>query len=166
MRFFVLKTSKNNYPMKSTETTVEEYINTLPADRKEAIEQLRKVILKNIPKGFTETISYGMIGYVVPHTLYPNGYHCDTSLPLPFMSIASQKNFIALYHMGLYSNKELLEWFTSEYPNHSKAKLDMGKSCIRFKKVDQIPYKLIAELTKKITVKDWIALYEHAFVKK
>jgi uncharacterized protein YdhG (YjbR/CyaY superfamily) len=152
--------------MKSNATTVEEYVNTLPDDRKEAIQQLREIILKNLPKGFTETISYGMIGYVVPHSIYPKGYHCDTSLPLPFMNIASQKNFIALYHMGLYSNKELLEWFTNEYPNHSKAKLDMGKSCIRFKKVDQIPYQLIAELTKKITVKDWIALYEHAFVKK
>lgn len=152
--------------MKSNATTVEEYVNTLPDDRKEAIQQLREIILKNLPKGFTETISYGMIGYVVPHSIYPKGYHCDASLPLPFMNIASQKNFIALYHMGLYSNKELLEWFTNEYPNHSKAKLDMGKSCIRFKKVDQIPYQLIAELTKKITVKDWIALYEHAFVKK
>jgi uncharacterized protein YdhG (YjbR/CyaY superfamily) len=152
--------------MKSTATTVEEYINTLPGDRKEAIEELRKVILKNLPKGFTETINYAMIGYVVPHTIYPKGYHCDVSLPLPFINIASQKNFIALYHMGLYSNKELLEWFTNEYPNYSRAKLDMGKSCIRFKKIDQIPYQLIAELTKKITVKDWIAMYEHAFVKK
>ncbi|MGB3948294.1 MAG: DUF1801 domain-containing protein [Bacteroidia bacterium] len=152
--------------MKSTATTVEEYINTLPADRKEAVQQLRQTILKNIPKGFTETISYGMIGYVVPHTLYPKGYHCDTSLPLPFINIASQKKFIALYHMGLYSNKELLSWFTGEYPNYSKAKLDMGKSCIRFKKPEQIPYQLIAELTKKITVKEWITTYEQAFLKK
>lgn len=152
--------------MKSAATTVEEYINTLPTDRKEAVQQLRQTILKNLPKGFTETISYGMIGYVVPHTLYPKGYHCDTSLPLPFINIASQKNFIALYHMGLYSNKELLSWFTGEYPNYSKAKLDMGKSCIRFKKPEQIPYELIAELTKKITVKEWITTYEHAYLKK
>lgn len=146
--------------MTSKATTPEQYLKELPADRKEAVNKLRDTIVNNIPNGFKETISYGMLGYVVPHSLYPGGYHCDPSLPLPFINIASQKNFIALYHMGLYSNPVLLKWFTTEYPKHSAAKLDMGKSCIRFKKPEHIPYKLIAELAKKVTVKDWIATYE------
>jgi hypothetical protein len=146
--------------MRSRAETVEEYIDALPEDRKAAITELRNVILKNLPKGFTEIMNYGMIGYVVPHTIYPDGYHCDPEQPLPFMNIASQKNFIALYNMGLYSNKKLLDWFISEFPNHSTAKLDMGKSCVRFKKMDQIPYKLIGELTKKVTVQNWIDVYE------
>ncbi|TXJ26244.1 MAG: DUF1801 domain-containing protein [Chitinophagaceae bacterium] len=146
--------------MTSKATTPEQYLKELPADRKEAVNKLRDTIVNNIPNGFKETISYGMLGYVVPHSLYPGGYHCDPSLPLPFINIASQKNFIALYHMGLYSNPVLLKWFMAEYPKHSAAKLDMGKSCIRFKKPEHIPYKLIAELAKKVTVKDWIATYE------
>ncbi|MES2593205.1 MAG: DUF1801 domain-containing protein [Bacteroidota bacterium] len=149
--------------MQSKATNVQEYIDTLPDDRKSAITELRKVILKNLPKGFSEGMGYGMIGYVVPHTLYPDGYHCDPKLPLPFLSIASQKNFIAVYHMGMYADKNLLDWFTSEFPNHSKAKLDMGKSCIRFKKMDQIPYKLIGELASKMTVKQWMDVYESNF---
>lgn len=146
--------------MKSNANTPEQYIQQLPEERKNAFEKLRNVILQNLPKGFSETISYGMITYVVPHSLYPDGYHCNPSQALPFISIASQKNFIALYHMGLYANEDLLNWFTKEYPNHTKAKLDMGKSCIRFKKVDQIPYKLIGELCSKITPKQWIEIYE------
>jgi hypothetical protein len=141
----------------------DKYSDQLPEDRKTAIEKLRKVILRNLPKGFVETMSYGMIGYVVPHSLYPKGYHCDPKLPLPFMNIASQKNFIVLYHMGLYANKQLLEWFTHEYPKHCKAKLDMGKSCIRFKKPDQIPYELIGELTGKISPEEWIKMFEASF---
>ncbi|MBE2279726.1 MAG: DUF1801 domain-containing protein, partial [Ignavibacteriaceae bacterium] len=111
-------------------------------------------------QGYEETICYGMIAYVVPHSIYPNGYHCDTKLPLPFLSIASQKNFVAIYHMGLYANEELLNWFTTEYPKHSKSKLDMGKSCIRFKKPENIPYELISELVSKVSVNDWINIYE------
>lgn len=145
--------------------TPEDYINQLPEDRKEPIKKLRAVIKKNIPKGFEEMISYGMIGYVVPHTLYPKGYHCTPELPLPFMNIASQKNFIAVYHMGAYAKKELIDWFVSEYPKHCKRKLDMGKSCIRFKNIDDIPYALIGELASKMTVKEWITIYEQAFVK-
>jgi uncharacterized protein YdhG (YjbR/CyaY superfamily) len=137
-----------------------EYIDTLPEERKGAMSELRKVILKNLPKGFKEEISYGMIGYVVPHSLYPAGYHCDTSLPLPFLSIASQKNFIAVYHMGMYADPKLLDWFTKEYAKRVKGKLDMGKSCIRFKKPGQIPFDLIGELAAKMTPQDWIALYE------
>ena len=146
--------------MVSKATTPEQYIKELPADRKEAITQLRNTVLKNLPKGFKETMSYGMLGYVVPHEIYPAGYHCDPKLPLPFASIASQKNFIAFYHMGMYAMPELLEWFTTEYPKHSPARLDMGKSCVRFKKPEHIPHKLIGELIKKISVKDWIKMYE------
>ena len=146
--------------MTSDAKTPEEYINALPADRKEAIAKLRNTILKNLPKGFSETMGYGMIGYVVPHTLYPAGYHCDPKLPLPFMSIASQKNFVAVYHMGIYANKALFDWFVNEYPNHSKRKLDMGKSCIRFKKIEEIPYDLIGTLAGKMTSQQWIDIYE------
>jgi uncharacterized protein YdhG (YjbR/CyaY superfamily) len=154
------KVEKKEPAKQAKEISPDQYVNSLPEDRKEAITQLRKIILKNIPKGFQEAISYGMLGYVIPHKLYPAGYHCNPELPLPFISLASQKNFIALYHMGMYADKKLLDWFTSEYPKHSKAKLDMGKSCIRFKKIDQIPFKLIEELVKKMTVKDWITIYE------
>lgn len=151
--------------MISKAQTPNEYIAALPADRKPAMTELRKVILKNLPKGFSEVISYGMIGYVVPHSLYPEGYHCDPKLPLPFLGIASQKNFITVYHMGLYADKKLLNWFTSEFPKHSKTKLDMGKSCLRFKKPDQIPFKLIAELVAKMPPKEWIDIYEKNFKK-
>ena len=144
-----------------------EYISSLPEDRKKSIQEIRKVILKNLPKGFEETINYGMLTYVVPHTIYPKGYHCDPKLPLPFISLASQKNFIALYHMGIYADKELLKWFTEEYKKHTTAKLDMGKSCIRFKNLSAIPIDLIGKLIQKITVKDWIHIYETEFqVKK
>lgn len=149
--------------MQSKTNSVKDYLSEIPKERAVAFNTLRETILKNIPKGFEETISYGMIGYVVPHTLYPKGYHCDPKLPLPFISIASQKNFIALYHMGIYANPELLNWFVNEYPKHCKTKLDMGKSCIRFKKIEDIPYQLIGELIKKTTVKDWVTLYENAF---
>ena len=151
---------KKEPAIQTKEISPDQYVNSLPDDRKEAITQIRKIILKNVPKGFQEEMSYGMLGYVVPHKLYPAGYHCNPELPLPFISLASQKNFIALYHMGMYADKKLLQWFTTEYPKHTKAKLDMGKSCIRFKKIDQIPYKLIEELVKKMTVKDWITIYE------
>ena len=151
--------------MQSTAKTVVEYIASLPEDRKKAITEIRQVILKNLPKGFEEVMSYGMLGYVVPHKLYPKGYHCDPKLPLGFINVASQKNFIAIYYMGLYADTKLLKWFTDEYPKHCKTKLDMGKSCIRFKKLDQIPYALIGELITKVSVKNWIELYEKAFNK-
>ncbi|MEZ4777919.1 MAG: DUF1801 domain-containing protein [Flavobacteriaceae bacterium] len=144
-------------------STPEEYISQLPEDRKAPVEKLRQTILKNLPKGFEEGIGYGMIAYYVPHSLYPDGYHCAPETPLPFMNVASQKNFIALYHMGLYSKKELLDWFVGEYPKHCKTKLDMGKSCIRFKKTADIPYQLIGELTSKMTTEEWISIYENAY---
>jgi len=144
---------------------INEYIEQIPQERKMYFTKLRNTILSNLPKGFEEQLNYGMIGYVVPHNLYPKGYHCDPKLPLPFINIASQKNFIAVYHMGIYANPELLEWFVTEYTKHCKLKLDMGKSCIRFKKVEQIPYKLIGELVQKISVKEWIGLYEKVLKK-
>ena len=146
-------------------STVDGYINELEEERKTVITKLRKVILENIPKGFEETINYGMIGYVVPHSIYPSGYHCDTKLPLPFINIASQKSHVAVYHMGIYAKEELMNWFTSEYPKYSKRKLNMGKSCIRFKKMEDIPYQLIGELVSKMTVEDWINCYEENFKK-
>lgn len=152
--------------MTSDAKTVEEYINNLPKDRKAAMTKLRKVILDNLPKKLSEEMSYGMIGYVVPHSIYPNGYHCNPKLPLPFMNIASQKNFIAVYHMGIYAKKELLDWFVSEYPKYVKRKLDMGKSCIRFKKIDEIPYELIGELVSKMTVQEWVSIYKNTYLKK
>ena len=151
--------------MQSKAATPDEYIDSLPEERKAAMKELRKVILKNLPKGFTEEMSYGMLGYVVPQSLYPDGYHCNPKLPLPFMNIASQKNFIAVYHMGIYADKKLLDWFTKEYAKQSKTKLDMGKSCLRFKKPDQIPFKLIGELAGKMTPKEWIAVYEKSFLR-
>lgn len=146
--------------MKASRNTVEEILNNLPEDRAEAFNKLHAIIVQNMPKGFEAAISYGGLGYVVPHTIYPAGYHCKPTEPLPFAGLASQKNSINFYHMGIYSNPELLEWFVSEYPKHSKQKLDMGKSCVRFKKFDQIPFELIGELMQKMTVKQWIDLYE------
>ena len=146
--------------MKYEANSPEEYIKQLPEDRQVVIEKLRKTVLDNLPEGFEEQMNYNMLGYVVPHSLYPAGYHCTPELPLPFINIASQKNFVALYHMGIYANKTLFDWFVSEYPKHVKTKLDMGKSCIRFKKMETIPYELIAQLVQKLTVEDWIHLYE------
>jgi hypothetical protein len=146
--------------MKADGKTIAEILANLPEDRKEPFIKLHETIVKNLPKGFEPGISYGMIGYVVPHTLYPAGYHCKPSEPLPFASLASQKASINFYHMGIYANPELLEWFTSEYPKHSKQKLDMGKSCIRFKKPEHIPYDLIGQLMTKMSAEDWISLYE------
>ncbi len=146
--------------MQSKALTPQEYMDALPEERRQAINTLRKTITKNLPKGFKEVIGYGMLGYVVPHSLYPTGYHCDPKLPLPFINIASQKNFIAVYHMGIYADKDLLNWFTTEYPKHSKSKLDMGKSCIRFKKPEQIPFELIGELAAKMSPQKWIEVYE------
>ena len=151
--------------MAKTIKTVDEYIENCPAERHPALHKLRSTILKNIPKGFEEQISYGMVGYVVPKEIYPNGYHCDPSLPLPFCNLASQKNYIALYHMGIYGSPELLNWFQTEYKKVVPSKLDMGKSCIRFKKMDQIPFDLIGELMKKISVEDWINNYEKTIKK-
>jgi len=146
--------------MQITAASPEEYIEKIPEEHRKALSNLRAVIKENLPLGFKETMNYGMIGYVVPHKVYPDGYHCDPKLPLPFLSIASQKNFVAIYHMGIYADKELLDWFVSEFPKHSKLKLDMGKSCIRFKKLEHIPFELIGKLVKRMTCEEWIAIYD------
>jgi uncharacterized protein YdhG (YjbR/CyaY superfamily) len=151
--------------MQSDCKTPQEYLDSLPEDRKIAVEKLRNSIKLNLPEGFQEEMSYGMLGYVVPHSIYPKGYHCKPNLSLPFINIASQKNFIALYHMGIYANPELLNWFVAEYSKQVKSKIDMGKSCIRFKKMEDIPYELIGELAAKMTVSEWISIYENNFIK-
>lgn len=140
--------------------TVEDYLASLPEDRKKPMSQLRETIIQNLPSGFVEAITYSSIGYIVPHSLYPSGYHCAPKQALPFLNIASQKNFIAVYHMGMYADLNIMNWFASEYAKYSKTKLDIGKSCIRFKKVEAIPYELIGELASKISPEQWIALYE------
>ncbi|MGB1307348.1 MAG: DUF1801 domain-containing protein [Oceanihabitans sp.] len=144
----------------------EDYISQVPEERQSVLKKLREVINKNLPKGFEEGIQYGMVGYYVPHAIYPSGYHCDTKIPLPFMSFASQKNSINLYHSGIYAKPEIHDWFVAEYPKHCKRKLDMGKSCIRFKKIEEIPFELIGELCKKLTVDQWIDIYETNLKKK
>jgi len=148
--------------MENKPEDISSYIDVLSEDKKVVFNKLRSVIIDNLPKGFVEVYSYKMIGYVVPHSLYPNGYHCDPKLPLPFINIACQKKFIAIYHMGIYSDEGLLAWFKEEYPKHCTNKLDMGKSCIRFKNINKIPYQLIGELVKKMTVEQWVNIYERA----
>jgi len=140
--------------------TPEQYIGQLDEDRRTAVGKLRKVVLDNLPNGFTEIMGDGMISFVVPHSVYPNGYHCDPEQPLPFISIASQKNHIALYHMGLYADDEILNWFIDQYHDYSRTKLNMGKSCIRFKKPEHIPFELIGKLCSKMTSEKWIETYE------
>jgi len=151
--------------MKIKANSISEYLENITEDRKAVMQKLISTISENLPNGFTEQLGYGMPAWVVPHSLYPDGYHCSPELPLPFMNAASQKNFIALYHMGIYANPELMQWFVSEYPKHCSRKLDMGKSCIRFKKIEEIPFELIAELCTKMTSKNWIELYENKFKK-
>ncbi len=151
--------------MQSKATTPEQYLKELPQERKQVMTKLRDIILKNLPKGFEECISYGMLGYVVPHSIYPNGYHVNPSLPLPFISLASQKNNISVYHSGIYSDPDLMRWFLDEYPKHVSSKLDIGKSCIRFKNIEKIPFDLIAQLCAKMTPQLWIEKYEKVIKK-
>ncbi|MFS4430255.1 DUF1801 domain-containing protein [Chryseobacterium sp. S90] len=149
--------------MQIQSVSIEDYISKIPEERQEAFKKLYDAVNDNLPKGFEDATNYGMIGWVVPLEIFPAGYHCAPGTPLPFINLASQKNFIALYHMGLYSKPELLDWFVGEYPKHSKKKLDMGKSCVRFKKVEDIPFELIAELSQKMTPDDWIGIYESQY---
>lgn len=146
--------------MQSPASTIEQYLNELPPERQGPVRALHDLIVKKLPKGFEACMNYGMVGYVVPHTLYPAGYHCDPKLPLPFMGLASQKNSINLYHMGLYADADMLAWFQAEHAKASPKKLDMGKSCIRYKKPEDMPMALLGELAGRLTVKAWIALYE------
>ena len=151
--------------MTSDAKTVVEYLEQIPEDQKTVVIKLQKIIKKNLPKGFKEVMNYGMIGYVVPHSIYPDGYHCNPTLPLPFMGLAAQKNFVAFYHMGIYADPKLLKWFTEAYSKQVPSKLDMGKSCLRFKKNSTVPFELIGELVQKMTTQDWINLYEKNYKK-
>jgi hypothetical protein len=152
--------------MRINANSIEEYISQVPDDRRDAFSKLRETIAAKIPNGFHEEMSYGMIGFVVPHSIYPAGYHTTPKLPLPFVNLASQKNFISLYHTGIYANPKLLDWFTDEYLKRTGKKPDMGKGCIHFNSPWKIPYDLIGELMGKITVNDWIDLYERNYKKK
>ena len=145
--------------MQSKASTPQEYINSLPEERKKPVSELRKQLMKHLPKGFKEVMSYGMIGYVVPRDLFPEGYHCDPKQELPFICLGSQKNYVVLHHMGVYGDSNLLKWFTNEYGKQAKTKLDMGKGCIRFKKMDDIPFQLIGELATKMTPEEWVNKY-------
>ena len=151
--------------MKIDAKDVNDYFDKVAEDRKDIMMKLRKIINNNLPEGFEECLNYGMPGWVIPHNIYPEGYHCTPDLPLPFMNIASQKNFIGLHHMGIYSDPNLLKWFLEEYAKQCKYKIDMGKSCIRLKRMNDIPYELIAKLCQKMTPHQWIKLYEKNFKK-
>ena len=146
--------------MQSQATTPDQYIAELPEDRRKIMQKLRETVQKNLPQGFEETVQYGMISYVVPHSIYPTGYHCKPTDALPFLSIASQKNHISFYHSGIYTDPQLMAWFVTEYPKYVTGKLDMGKSCVRFKNPKNIPFDLLGELATKISVAEWIAKYE------
>ena len=149
--------------MKAKGSTIEEIINNVDAERKPFFQQLHQTIVEHLPKGFEPGISYGGLGYVVPHTRYPEGYHCKPEEPLPFAGIAAQKGSINFYHMGLYADERLMNWFKEEFPKHSNHKLDMGKSCVRFKKHNEIPLRLIGELMQKMSVQNWIDKYEQLY---
>ena len=151
--------------MKYEVKSIEEYLDQLTDDRKEVVNKLRTIVCENLPVDFQETISYNMIGFVVPKNIYSKGYHVDPSIPLPFLNIASQKNHIAIYHMGLYLFPDILDWFKNEYAKRVKTKLDMGKGCIRFKNLNNIPYDLIKELCQKISVDDYVKKYEQAILR-
>ena len=145
--------------MQSQATTVEQYLAELPEDRRAAISAVRNVILKNLNKGYEEGMQYGMIGYYVPHSLYPAGYHCDPKQPLPFACLASQKNYMSLYMMPVYCDDATETTFRDEWIKAGK-KLDMGKSCIRFKKVEDLALDLIGETIRRTSVKQWVEHYE------
>ena len=147
------------FTMQSKAGTVADYLNELPKDRREAIAKVRAVIRKNLPKGFVEQMSYGMIGYAVPHELYPAGYHCDPKQPLPFAGLASQKNHMALYLMTVYQSPDLELWLRQQFQARGK-KLDMGKSCIRFKKLEDLPLEVIGEVVGRVSLADYIIHYE------
>lgn len=148
--------------MQSDATTPEQYLDELPQERQQPMRRLREVIRDRLPDGFEETMGYGMLAWVVPHSIYPAGYHCNPKLPLPYMNLASQKQYISVYHSGLYGDEDILQWFQQEYAKAVPTRLDMGKCCVRLKKMDQIPYDLIGELAGKMTPAEWIARYESA----
>ena len=140
--------------------TPEKYIKQQPLERQDALNAIRQTVLDHLPQGFKEVMQYGMISYVVPHEIYSNGYHANPKEPLPFMGLANQKGYIALYHLGMYTDKSLLEWFVTSYEALDIGKLDMGKSCIRFKKIHNIPLELISQLCSKMSVESYVSIYE------
>lgn len=146
--------------MYSNASSVQQYLEELPADRQLVMKALFEALQSSFPPGFEVTIGYGMIGFVVPHSIYPAGYHCNPKDPLPFAGIASQKNHISFYHMGIYADSDLMEWFQDAYSQRVAGKLNMGKSCVRFSNPAKVPIDLLAELCGKMSVNDWIALYE------
>jgi Domain of unknown function (DU1801) len=146
-------------------STINDILGTIPEERKEAFNRLHQIIVDHLPAGLEPGLSYGNLGYVVPHSLYPAGYHCKPSEPLPLAWIASQKNSINFYHMGIYADPKLMDWFVAEYPKHSNQKLDMGKSCMRFKKPEHIPFELLGQLMGKMTAQQWIDMYESLYKK-
>jgi len=146
--------------MQSDANTPDEYVDQLPEERRKAISELRNVICENLPDGFEEIMQYGMIGYVVPLSTYPDGYHVSPGTPLPFIHVASQKNHIAVYHSGIYTDPVLMDWFVEAYNEQVTTKLNMGKSCIRFRNPKHIPYALIGELASKMSPQEWIEKYE------
>jgi Domain of unknown function (DU1801) len=141
--------------MQSKATTVAEYLAALPDDRRTAIEVVRQVILENLDKDYEEGIQYGMIGYYVPHRVFPAGYHCDPRQPLPFASLGSQKNYMSLYIMCVYGESDLARWFREAWAQTGK-KLDMGKACVRFKKIDDLALEVIAEAIKRVPARTYI----------
>jgi hypothetical protein len=141
--------------MQSTAATVEEYLAELPEDRRAAMSAVRAVILANLPEGYAETMQYGMIGYVVPHSIYPPGYHCDPKQALPYAHLGSQKNYMSLYLMGVYMHEETSTWFREAWAATGK-KLDMGKSCVRFKKAEDLPLEVIGQVIARIPAERYI----------
>ena len=147
-------------------TEIDQYIDRVESKWKDSFITLKEVMDQHIPSGFELEMQYDMPSYVVPLATYPDGYHCKKDTPLPFISIAAQKKHIAVYHMGIYADPELLTWFQEEYPNHMDTKLNMGKSCIRFTNPSKIPFQLIGELVSKLTVEDWIEMYVGELTKR
>lgn len=145
--------------MQSKATTVAEYLAGLPEDRRKALEAVRRVVRKNLPKGYQEGMQYGMIGYFVPHSIYPDGYHCDPKQPLPFAGMASQKGHMALYMTGTYMSPELEAWFRKAWTADGR-KLDMGKACVRFKKLEDVPLEVVGEAIRRMPVEEFIRIYE------
>jgi hypothetical protein len=154
-----LFSARYDAPMNRDAATVTEYLAGLPEDRRRALEAVRKVIRKNLPKGYQEGMQYGMIGYFVPHSVYPAGYHCDPRQPLPFAGLASQKNHMSLYLCSAYASPEHESWFRKAWTADGR-KLDMGKACVRFKKLEDVPLEVVGEAVRRMPVKEFVRIYE------
>lgn len=155
----ILPAPEENAAMQSKAKTVAAYLQSLPTERREAIAAVRKVILDNLDPDFEESMQYGMIGYCVPHRVFPAGYHCDPKLPLPFAGLASQKNYMSLYLMSVYGGSSEEVWLRAAWKQAGK-KLDMGKCCIRFKRLDDLPLDTVAEAFRRVPARAWVAYYQ------